>query len=69
MKPWVKQKYEWPNSFKSGEMSVEGQPRCGRPSMNRNDENVENVRQALLEDRRRTTDESSEITGVSWSSC
>ena len=69
MKPWVKQEYEWLNRFKRGEMSVEGQPRCGRPSTNITDENVEKVRQAVLEDRRQAIDESSEVTGVSLSSC
>jgi histone-lysine N-methyltransferase SETMAR len=60
----VKQVDEWLNNFKRGEMSVEDQPRCGRTSTSRTDENVENVHHAVLADRRRTTDEISEITVV-----
>jgi len=48
-------------------MSVQGQQRCGPPSMSRNDENVEKVHQAVL--CCRTTNKISEITDVSWSSC
>jgi len=50
-------------------MSCEHQPRSGRPSTCRNDENLEKVRNAINADRRRTIDEISEITGLSWSSC
>jgi histone-lysine N-methyltransferase SETMAR len=53
----VKQVDEWLNNFKRGEMSVEDQPRCGRSSTSRTDENVENVHHAVLADRRRSTDE------------
>jgi hypothetical protein len=63
------QVYEWYSRFKWGEMSCEDQPRFGRPSTCRNDENIENVRNAINADRRRTIDEISEITGLSWSSC
>ena len=50
-------------------MSCEDQPRSGRPSTCRNDENLDKVRNAINADRRRTIDEISEITGLSWSSC
>ena len=50
-------------------MSAEDQPRCGPPSMSRNDENVEKVHQAVLADCHWANDEISEITDVSWSSC
>ena len=50
-------------------MSREDQPRSGRPSTCRNDENLENVRNAINEDHHQTIDEISEITGLSWSSC
>ena len=40
-----------------------------RTSTCRNDENLEKVRNATNADRRRTNDEISEITGLSWSSC
>ena len=50
-------------------MSVEDHPHSGRPSTSRTDENVEIIREKNNEDRRYTTDEISEDTGVSWSSC
>ena len=59
------QVYEWFNRFKTDEVLVEDQPRFGRPSTSRTDENVEKVHHALLVDHLRTSDEISEITGVS----
>ena len=50
-------------------MSVENQLSCGHPSTSRTDENVQKVHQAVLANRCRTSDETSEITGVSRSSC
>jgi len=50
-------------------MSCEEQPRYGQPSTCQNDENLENVRNAINADRRRTIDEISEITDLSLSSC
>jgi len=50
-------------------MSCEDQPRSGRPSTCRNDENLDKVHNAIIADCRRTIDEISEITGLSWSSC
>jgi hypothetical protein len=41
--------YEWFNRFKRDEMSVEDQPRCGRPSTSRTDENVEKVHMLSLQ--------------------
>ena len=63
------QVYEWYSRFRGGEMSCEDQPRTGRTSTCRNDENLEKFRNTINADRRRTTDEISEITGLSWSSC
>jgi len=63
------QVYEWYSRFKRGEMSCKDQPRSGRPSTCQNDENLEKVHNAINADRRRTTDEIYEITGLSWSSC
>jgi hypothetical protein len=60
-----RQVYEWFNRFKRYEIFVEDQPRCGRLSTSRTDENVETVHHALLADHLRTIDEISEITGVS----
>jgi len=63
------QVYEWYWCFMAGEMSCGDWSRSGRHSTCRNDENLEKVRNAINADRRRTIDETSEITGVSWSSC
>ena len=60
------QVYEWYLRFKGVEMSCENQPRSGRLSTCRNDENLEKVRNAINADRRRTIGEISEITGLSW---
>jgi len=45
-------------------MFVEDQLHCGHPTVNRTDENVEKVRQAVLADRRQTIGKIS-ITNVS----
>jgi len=60
--------FEWFSRFKKGDLSIEDQPRSGRPSSSRNDENIAKIREKLNEDRRYTIDELSEVTGVSWSS-
>jgi len=59
---------EWYSCSKGGEMSCEDQPRSDRTSTCRNDGNLENVLNAINADCRRTVDEISEITGLSWSS-
>jgi hypothetical protein len=63
------QVYEWFSRFKNGNMSIEDLPRPGRPSTSRNEENIEKVRQAINEDRRKTIEQVSEQINVSWSSC
>jgi len=50
-------------------MSCEDQPRSGRHSTCRNDENLEKVRNAINADCCRSNDEISEINSLSWSSC
>jgi len=60
---------KWYSRFEGGEMSCEDQPRSGRTSTCRNDENLDKVRNAISANRRQTIDEISEITGLSWSSC
>ena len=61
--------YEWVSWFKRGDMSLEDQPRSGRPSTSRTDENIQKIRNATMFDHRRTIDELEALTGVSWSSC
>ena len=63
------QVYEWFARFKNGQMSLEDQPRSGRPSTSRTDENITKIHELIMEDRHRTTDELVDLTGVSWSSC
>ena len=58
------QVFEWFTRFKREEMSAEDHPHSGRPSTNRTDENVEKIRGQINEDRRYTTDEISEATGI-----
>jgi AraC-like DNA-binding protein len=60
--------FEWFSRFKNGDLSIEDQPRSGRPSSSRNNENITKIREKLNEDRRYTIDELSGGTGVSWSS-
>jgi len=50
-------------------MSCEDQSTSDRFSTCRKDENLEKVLNAINADRRRTIDEVSEITGLSWNSC
>jgi hypothetical protein len=54
------QTFEWFSRVKHGETSVEDSECSGRPSTGRTDENVENVRKIVNEDRRNTI---TEITG------
>jgi len=63
------QVYEWYSCFRGCEMSCEDQPRSGRSSTCRNDENLDKVHNAISVVRCTTIDEISEIAGLSWSSC
>ena len=60
--------YEWLSRLKHGDMSLEDQPRSGRPSTSRTDENIKKIRDAMF-DCHRTINELEALTGVSWSSC
>ena len=57
--------YEWFARFKRGDMSLEDQPRSGRPSTCRTDENIQKVRDVIMFNRRRTIDELEALTVVS----
>ncbi|KAJ4451635.1 hypothetical protein ANN_03104 [Periplaneta americana] len=58
---------EWLYRFKSSNMSTEDMPCPGGPSSGRNDENIAKIKRAIDEDRRKTIDEVSEQTNLSWS--
>ena len=60
--------YEWFSRFKNGEMSIEDQPRSGRPATSRSDENVDKINALIREGRRRTFDQLCEMSGIFWSS-
>ena len=45
-------------------MSLEDQPRSGRPSTSRTDENIAKILELILEDRHRTTDDLVDLSGV-----
>ena len=47
---------EWFSRLQNGEMSIEDQPRSGRPATSRSDENVDKIDALIREDRRRTID-------------
>ena len=56
--------------LKRGDMSLEDQPRSGRPSTCGTDEDIQKkYRDLMMFDRRRTIDELEALTGVSWSDC
>ena len=63
------QVYEWFSCFRNGELSLADQPRSGQPSTSRTDENIARIREVILEDRCRTTDDLVDLSGLSWSSC
>jgi hypothetical protein len=63
------QTYEWFKRFKNGRMSVDDDERSGRPSTGTTTENVAEVREAILEDRRRTIHDVCDIVKLSCGTC
>ena len=61
------QVYQRFSHFKEGETSLDDKPRSGCPSTSRIGENVENVHAIMLEDRQRTIEEISKLSGITWS--
>ncbi|XP_014774322.1 protein GVQW3-like [Octopus bimaculoides] len=59
---------EWYNWFKDGHTSVDSEPRCGRPSTNRNDEMIAKVRGIVYEDCHVTIEEIVAEVGISHGS-
>ncbi|KAG5345301.1 SETMR methyltransferase, partial [Acromyrmex heyeri] len=62
------QVYQWYERFKSGREAVEDDARPGRPSTLKTDENVDEIRQLLIENRKLTIREIAETTNISFGS-
>jgi hypothetical protein len=63
------QTFEWFSRFKRGDTSVEDSERSHRSSTGRTDENVENVRKIVNEDRRNAITEIAGRLGLSYGTC
>lgn len=61
--------YEWYKRFQEGREDVEDDERPGRPSTSISDENVEKVKEMIMNDRRITIREVAEDVGISIGSC
>jgi len=63
------QTYEWRKRFKEGRTSVDDDPRSGRPSTSKTDENVAEVREVIRSNRRLTVREVAEEASISKTVC
>ena len=61
--------YEWYKRFQDGREDVEDDERPGRPSTSTTDENVEKVKEMVMNDRRITIREVADDVGISIGSC
>ena len=61
--------YEWYKRFQDGREDVEDDERPGRPSTSTTDENVEKVKEMVMNDRRITVREVADDVGISIGSC
>ena len=61
--------YEWYKRFSEGRESVEDDDRSGRPNTSINEDQIEKVKQMILENRRITIREVSDEIGISFGSC
>jgi len=59
------QTYEWWKRFKEGRTSVDDDPRSGRPSMSKTDENVAKVCEVIRSNRHLTVREVAEKVSIS----
>ena len=60
--------YNWVDKFRNGQMTVEDDPRPGRPSTSLTKQNIEAVEQAVMDDRRVTVREISDHVAISYGS-
>jgi len=63
------QLFDWFRRFKEGRISVESDPRSGRPSTSRNEETIAKVRTIIRNNRRLTVREILDGCGISVGSC
>jgi len=63
------QTYEWWERFKEGRSSVDDDPRSGRPSTSKTDDNVANVREVIRSNRPLTVREVAEDVSISKAVC
>ena len=64
-----KRVYEWYEHFQDGRKDVEDDERPGRPSTSTTDENLEKVKEMVMNDRRITIREVADDVGISIGSC
>lgn len=60
--------YEWHERFRSGRESVEDDERSGRPSTSKTDENINKVREMLINNRKLTIRELAEDLNIAYGS-
>ena len=58
--------YEWHERFKSGRESVEDDERSSRPSISKTDENINKVREMLINNRKLTIRELAEDLNIAY---
>jgi hypothetical protein len=63
------QTYEWWKRFKEGRTSIDDDPRSGRPSTSKIDDNVAKVREIIRSNRRLTVREVDEEVSISKTVC
>ncbi|KYN39393.1 hypothetical protein ALC56_06212 [Trachymyrmex septentrionalis] len=61
--------YKWYKLFQEGRENVNDEPRSGRPSTSKTDENVQEVKEIVLKNRRITIREIADDLNISFGSC
>jgi len=64
-----KKVYKWYKLFQEGRENVNDEPRSGRPSTSKTDENVQEVKEIVLKNRRITIREIADDLNISFGSC
>jgi hypothetical protein len=58
--------FEWNSRFKAGRVSVQNDESSGLPSTSKTTENIENIRELIHKDRRRTIHELADTARISY---